>query len=136
MPAALDEIIARAMQKNPKARYQDASEMARDLAQCRNAIHRPRAAPAAPPPEPSAAPSDPYAATALDREDVELPDAPPLEGLVPSPDFDSSSGLRRLMENVAEATPAAPPTARKKAWAGWALAYAVAAAGALVIALG
>ncbi|NNU43040.1 serine/threonine-protein kinase [Ramlibacter montanisoli] len=136
VPAALDEIIARAMQKNPQARYQDASEMARDLAQCRNAIHRPRAAPAAPPPEPSAAPTDPYAATAMDREDVELPDAPPLEGLLPSADFDSSSGLRRLMENGAEVTPVAPQPARKKAWAGWALAYAVAAAGALVIALG
>jgi serine/threonine protein kinase len=135
VPAALDVIIARAMQKNPQARYQDASEMARELAQCRNSIHRPRAAPVAPLPAPSAAPTDPYAATALDREDVELPDAPPLEGLLPSPDFDSTSGLRRLMENLTEATPAAPPQ-RKAAWAGWALAYVAAAAGALAIALG
>ena len=135
VPAALDVIIARAMQKNPQARYQDASEMARELAQCRNSIHRPRAAPAAPLPEPSAAPTDPYAATAVDREDVELPDAPPLDGLVPSPEFDSTSGLQRLMEGVAEAAPA-PAPARKTGRTGWALAYAVAAAGALVIALG
>ncbi len=136
VPAALDEIIARAMQKNPKARYQDASEMARDLAQCRNAIHRPRVAAPAPLPAPSAAPVDPYAATALDREDVELPDAPPVEGLVPSPAFDSSSGLQRLMEAAGDAPAAAPVPARKRPWAGWALAYVAAAAGALAIALG
>ena len=133
VPASLDVVIARAMQKNPEARYQDAGEMARDLAQCRNLIARPRVAAAAGVAAPAAAPADPYAATAVVGEGTATLAAAPPEGLAPSPDFDSSSGLQRLLEG-GEATPA--PAARRPAWAGWALAYAAAAAGALAIALG
>jgi serine/threonine-protein kinase len=134
VPAALDVVIARAMQKNPDARYQDAAEMARDLAQCRAAIPRPRPAATTAAAGAAAAPADPYAATAIVDDATEVLAPPPPEGLAPSPDFDSTSGLQRLLQGGAEPGPPAPAP-RRSGWAGWALAYAAAAVGALAIAL-
>jgi serine/threonine-protein kinase len=62
VPASVELVIARAMQKNPAARYQDAAEMARDLAQCRASLTRATAARVAALP---AEASDPFAATVV-----------------------------------------------------------------------
>jgi serine/threonine-protein kinase len=128
VPAALDEVIARAMQKNPAARYQDAAEMARDLGDCLATMTgsrsiAPRAAQAA---------ADPYAATAI----TPVPDVPPPVpgGLPLARQFDSTSGLRRLVEGTPASVTAAPE-ARTWRWLGWLCAYLVAAAAAVAIAL-
>jgi serine/threonine-protein kinase len=127
VPAALDEVIARAMQKNPAARYQDAAEMAQDLAQCRGAFTGTRtAAPWTAPP-----PADPYAETAVTPVEAVLAPAPE-PGLPLSKHFDSGSGLKRLVEGVQPS--AVPPASRGRGWLGWLFAYAAAAAGAVAIA--
>ena len=133
IPTVLELVVARALQKNPEARYQDAEEMARDLAQCRISLARAR----------SAAPavvrtsSDPYASTAsAGSEPSPLPPAPDRMGLAPSSRFDSEVGLRRLLaDRSAEPAPRNPPQRDLRA-VGWSLAYVAAALGALVIAFG
>ena len=128
LPASLDLVIARAMQKNPQARYQDAAEMARDLAQCRTLLARRAAAP-------GAAPSsvDPYATT-LVGDATQMFDRAH-EGLVLSPLFDSSAGLQRLLRSETEPAPQRPPRLRM-GWLAWAGAYLLAGIGAIAIALG
>ena len=133
VPASLDVVIARAMQKNPNARYQDAGEMARDLAQCRTAIAKAHGVVVGAP-APASAPVDPYAATAAVGALSETLVVPALAGLPPSPDFDSTSGLRRLAEGRVEATPAAAKRS-PAAQLAWLVAYAAAAVGAVFIAL-
>lgn len=131
VPASLDAVIARAMQKNPSERYQDAGEMARDLAQCRAGIHRASGAPAG-----SAAvqaPVDPYAATAS-LGATQILTVPP-HGLAPSPDFDSSAGLQHLLEGRADGATLTAPH-RSMGWMAWAVAYGAAIIAALAIALG
>jgi serine/threonine-protein kinase len=131
IPAVLETVVARAMQKNPQARYQDAAEMARDLAQCRAAVARART-----PAAEQQAPADPYAATAplgADAAEAALAAAEP-EGLPPAPQFDSSAGMQRLLADRSdEPVPRRPPQRDLRA-VGWALAYVAAALGALVIA--
>jgi eukaryotic-like serine/threonine-protein kinase len=126
---ALEVVIARAMQKNPKARYQDAGEMARDLAQC-------RAAAAARAREGSTvivpAPADPYAATVVGPV-AEVEPVP--EGLAPCAGFDSTGGLQRLAQPEAAQDAPPPPSADNLRWLGWSLAYLVAGVSAVVIAL-
>lgn len=129
VPASVDDVIARAMQKNPQNRYQDAAEMARDLALCRTAINRARGAM---PPGPEAG-ADPYAATMTGTMTQTLVQAP-ASGLTLAPEFDSAAGLARLEQGDAGASaPAHAP--RNVAWLAWLLAYGVAAAVALAIAL-
>lgn len=127
VPASLELVIARAMQKNPQARYQDAAEMARDLAQCRAVLARSRSgAPAA------HGGADPFAATVIG-------DATQLlggnEGLGLSPLFDSSAGLERLMHPTEATQPVVrkPPRVRM-GWLAWAAAYLAAGVGAIAIA--
>jgi serine/threonine-protein kinase len=126
IPPPLDAVIARAMQRNPAARYQDAVEMARDLAQIRGTLPRgigeqaPSAADAADPYAATAAIGSTQAATVLPR------------GLPLSPDFDSAAGLESLRRRPAAAPMAAPRNSR---WLAWATAYLLATAGALAIAL-
>jgi len=130
VPAAFDAVIARAMQKNPAARYQDAAEMARDLAQCRTAINRARGVADGEATDPQV---DPYAATAALGRTQTLP--PPVSpGLAPAPEFDSTAGLRRLQEGKVEAGPP-EPARRGFQRIAWLLAYGAATAGALAIAL-
>jgi serine/threonine-protein kinase len=128
VPASLDLVIARAMHKNPQARYQDAAEMARDLAQCRTLIARSRGnAPAA------HGGADPFAAT-LVGDATQLIERGP-EGLGVSPLFDSSAGLERLMQSGGDQAPIVrkPPRVRV-GWLAWAAAYLLAGMGAIAIA--
>jgi serine/threonine-protein kinase len=129
IPAPLELVIARAMQKNPQARYQDAAEMARDIVQCRSLVARSRPAGSSA----SAAPSDPYAST-LASDSTQLIERPP-EGLGLSPLFDSSAGLQRLLHPPVDEAPPKPPRVRL-GWLAWAVAYLLAGAGAIAIALG
>ena len=127
IPSALEVVIARAMQKNPKARYQDAGEMARDLAQCRATVTRSRDATLAG----TQAPADPYAATVIGVvEDV--PPAP--EGLPPCSAFDCADGLQQLAQADIAGEGARAEPARTLRWLGWSLAYLAAGAGAVAIA--
>ena len=129
-PASLELVIARAMQKNPGARYQDAAEMARDLAQCRASparAHPVVAATSAP------APADPHAATvpvaAIDV-DVTVPNGQ--AGWPLAPGFDSGAGLRALAEGRAA------PLRQGPSWAAtaWTCGYLLAAGVALLVAFG
>ena len=129
VPPAVEQVIARAMQKNPNERYQDAAEMARDLAQCRAVAGRARGLAATH----SQSPVDPYAST-LASDSTQLIDRPP-EGLALSPLFDSTEGLQRLLRNETEPVPQKPPGLRV-GWLAWALAYLLAGIGAIAIALG
>lgn len=128
VPVPLEQVVARAMHKDADARYQDAAEMARDLAQCRVAVAR---APAA---VRSRAPADPYAATAPMAVAEALEASAEAGGLAPALQFDSSAGLRRLLAGRRGEPAARKPRRRNLRALGWALAYLAAALGALVIA--
>lgn len=129
VPPSLDDVVARAMQKNPLHRYQDAAEMARDLALVRTAINRARGAL----PPGADAGVDPYAATLAGTMTQTLVQ-PGAGGLGLAPEFDSSAGLARLEQGDPHAASTAGPR-RNKRWMGWLFAYGLAAAGALAIAL-
>ena len=129
VPPSVEMVIARAMQKNPNERYQDANEMARDLAQCRAVAGRGRAAAGSS----WQSSSDPYAST-LASDSTQLIDRPP-EGLAVSPLFDSGQGLQRLLRNEHEPLPHKQPRLRV-GWLAWAAAYLLAGMGAIAIALG
>jgi eukaryotic-like serine/threonine-protein kinase len=80
VPADLDAIVAKALEKNPDNRYQDAGEMARDLRRCKETLEE--------------APSPAMAATqTLERT---LPLADPPSGFTLSRRFDSARALSRL----------------------------------------
>ena len=125
LPASIELVITRAMQKNARSRYQDVAEMGRDLAQCRATLSRGRAAA-----DPAAA-TDPFVATAPADPQATIPAGQ--GGWSLAPGFDSSVGLRAL----AEGTPA-PAGRQGLSWAatGWACGYLVAAGVALLIAFG
>lgn len=126
LPASLQVVIARAMQKNEQARYQDAAEMARDLQQCRSVLARSRGV------------EQPTSTVAVDFDLGTLPGSVPTpaatEGLAPSVHFDSSAGLQRLLTTRgSEGVPAPAPSDGLRR-AAWVLAYATAVVAALAIA--
>lgn len=129
LPPALEAVIARAMQKNPEARYQDAAEMARDLAQCRTLVVRGRW-PSGAGGQPSA---DPYAATIV-GDAAQLLDGPQ-EGLPLAPDFDSAAAFERLRRADASAA-ARPPRRVRVGWLVWSLVYLLAGIGAIATVFG
>lgn len=133
VPAAVERVIARAMQKNSAMRYQDAGDMARELAECRAALTRvgKAAKPAA-----AGAPVDPYAETMIGQT-ATLPLARQGEpaSLAPSPHFDSSAGLKALLQESGDTALPLPRTAPPLRRIGWVLAYLAAAVGAVAIAL-
>jgi serine/threonine protein kinase len=116
VPASVEIVIARAMQKNPQQRYQDAAEMAQDLVQCRNALLR-------------GGPS-----TAADLDLLIASGAHPLPvqwSLVPAPGFDAAAALKELL-----GVPAKRPSTGVLRRVAWLLGYAGAAAAAIAIAFG
>jgi len=130
LPASIELVITRATQKNPRSRYQDAGEMARDIAQCRALLARTRGESA---PVPA---SDPHAATqpaAHAPVDVDLTVPHGELGWPLAPGFDSSAGLRALAEGRA-----APAGAQGPSWSAtaWACGYLLAAGVALLLAFG
>jgi serine/threonine protein kinase len=125
VPPALEQVVARAMHKNPRQRYQDAEEMARDLAQCRALLGRGPGA--------AASPSDPYAATVVGEAPV-LPEGPP-EGLPLATAFESGAAIARLLQPEPGRGPALRPPLRL-GWLAWAAAYLVAGLGAVAIVFG
>ncbi|WP_227494349.1 serine/threonine-protein kinase [Ramlibacter pallidus] len=127
VPARLDDIIGRAMQKNPAARYQDAAEMARDLGECLVGLGGTRSIP----PRAAVANVDPYATTAITPvPELALPEA---NGLPLARQFESSTGLRRLVEGTQPE--GGPARARSWGWVAWLCAYLAATAAAIAIAL-
>ena len=129
IPASIDTVVARAMQKNPGARYQDAAEMARDLAQCRAVAGRGR-----PSGFVSSQVNPDFFASTLSADATQLIERPP-EGLGLSPLFDSTAGFQRLLRAEPEPPPARPPRVRL-GWLVWAFAYLVAGVGAIAVAFG
>lgn len=133
VPEALDAVLARAMQKNPAMRYQDAGEMARDLAQCRSpgAERTMAGVPAQVP-----AQTDPYADTALAGSEPVAATLPPASaGLVLSRCFDSTAGLKKLLAEDASARGWRRESQVSLRRLAWPLAYVAAMAAALAIAL-
>jgi serine/threonine-protein kinase len=132
VPPLLDLIVAKAMQKDPGARYQDARELAHDLQACRAQL------PGAPPlPAASPAPTGdtaPYAATV--RADAPARTVPiaAATALLPSLQFDSAAALQGLLAPRADPAAAGQGQARLARLA-WPLAYAAALAAAIAIAL-
>jgi serine/threonine-protein kinase len=127
LPASIELVIARAMQKNQRSRYQDAAEMARDLAQCRASLVRGRASTAN---AVTVTGVDVY--TATDPGSRAGKGAEAEAGLPLASGFDSSAGLRRLQQG------GAPPPARDLSWGrtAWTCGYLLAAGAALLIAFG
>lgn len=116
VPASVELVIARAMQKNPQQRYQDAAEMAQDLVQCRNAVLRGGGA------------------AAMDIDLLIASGAHPARAqwsLIPAPGFDASATLKGLLAGAGAGETATTGLVRRVAWL---LAYAAAAAGAIAIA--
>jgi serine/threonine-protein kinase len=118
VPPQLDGIIAKAMQKDPAARYQDARELATDLEACAATLggvaHGGDAA-AAP-----MEPADPYTATVVAAAATPASLVPPAPlSLAVSAQIDSAAALRRLaMANAAS---------RRHGWPwGWIAALAAA----------
>jgi serine/threonine-protein kinase len=127
IPPELELVLARAMQKNPGSRYQDAAEMARDLAQIRGVAAPARAGG-------GEGPVDAYAATIVGGAAVNTPAPIGPEGLTVSPRFDSTAGLQRLVQGAGQPVVAAVPRGRSWRGLGWPLAYVAAIGGALALA--
>ena len=127
LPASIELVITRATQKNPRSRYQDAAEMARDLAQCRASLSR-LPLPAVPRTD---IPLDTFARTApvAADPDATIP-AADAKGWAPAPGFDSRAGLRTLAEGRAA------PLQQGLSWSttAWTCAYLLAAGVALLLA--
>ena len=96
LPAMLDFVVARALKKDPSARYQDAAELAADLSTCLGEL---RAHPVAPGAEPTGTRT-----VKIERSGEPLSDAPAARAIVPDTrlplarQFDSSAALDRLAE--------------------------------------
>ena len=128
VPAQLDAILARALQKNPADRYQDARELEQDLQACRALL---AAAPAAE----AAMDLELFDSTVagLAGAEATVVAAPPF--LRPSPRFDSVAGLRQLLqEGQGDETAGDLRRARQRRFA-WIAAVVVAAGCALAIAV-
>jgi hypothetical protein len=113
----VEAVIARAMQKNPRQRYQDAAEMAQDLERCRADLLRAGGAPG----------------TGMDVDLFIGSGAhalPAQWSLVPAPGFDAAAPLKAMLALASQ-----PPPAGHLRRLAWFAAYAAAAAAALAIAL-
>jgi serine/threonine protein kinase len=126
VPPELDRIVARALSKDVRGRYQDARELARDLQQCRAALNDRPGGRADPPvvPVPALSESDRYAAT-QPQAAARAVQAAAGRGMALSPHFDSTAALDRI---------GAGRTGDAGRW-GWAAAAGAALLGAAWLAL-
>jgi serine/threonine protein kinase len=119
VPPELELVIMRAMQKNAAARYQDAADMVQDLARCRAGLR-----------------AEATSGADIDLFTGTLPPGQPMAGLAPSPDFDGSAALQRLLRGEGEAPASVLALhGRHLRWIGWSLAYLLAAASAVAMVL-
>lgn len=136
VPPVLDEIIGKAMRKDPAERYQDAGELARDLEQCGGWLSA-----ATIPPAGQASQSQAAAhgmgllfgdTVAQPREETAA--LPPVYWS-PSADFDSSAALRRLASGAARRAQRRRPWWRHPWVFGRPLLYGLAGLAAIWMAL-
>lgn len=128
LPPALDAIVARCMEKNPAARYQDGRDLARELMEFRTSLVADGTV---------AAPvDDPFEATLAYSGRTMTMTAPIAAGLAPAAGFDSTAALERLLRDVAAGRADEPvtETAFDRRARSWRWAFAIAALGAIVIA--
>lgn len=128
LPPALDAIIARCMEKNAAARYQDGRDLARDLMEFRATLVADGTI---------VAPADDFEATlAYGARTVTMAGAG-TTSLRPAAGFDSSAALERLLADVAAGRVDEPvtETAFDRRGRTWRWAFAVAALGGLAIAM-
>jgi hypothetical protein len=118
VPAAVERVVARAMQKNPQQRYQDAAEMAKDLMQCRTDMLRAGGS------RPDGLEVDLFIASGTHP-------VPAQWSLVPAPGFDAAPVLKGFLARAAK-----PPSTGRVRRIAWMLGYAAAAAAAIAIAFG
>lgn len=132
LPPALDQIIARCMEKNAAARYQDGRDLARELMEFRSTLVADGTivGPAIDPFEATMAYGSGYTMT------VAAPGVAGPSGLVPAPGFDSTGALERLVRDVESGRPdqPEPESALDRRGRAWRWAFAVAALGAIIIA--
>lgn len=129
VPPALDRIVARCMEKNPANRYQDARDLARELAEYRGTLAGTDSAGA---PSLDVGLFDPTLSGDATTQRI----VPQPAGLGLSPRFDSAAALRRFLEDAK--APAGGESRRDEGGrrgSGWPWAFAVAALCAVAIAL-
>ena len=165
LPELLDLIIGKALRRDPAERYQDADELARDLAHCAASLGEDTTPPAwtqgapqrsNPPGEPDTFETTQPIATARSATVAELAVTQPFgrsatgtlartmsagpiaSGLLPSRQFDSSAALRRLADPAAGVARARTASAARGQWIAlrpWVMACLTAAVAAVWIAL-
>jgi serine/threonine-protein kinase len=123
VPAQLDAILERALEKNAQRRWQDGRELAEALEACRAGLEAESAA--------ADLDLDLFDGTIAASAAVAAPVAAAAPGfLLPSPRFDSKAALRRMLSEADQARPA-------RQWhTGWMLAFAVALTSAVLVAFG
>jgi eukaryotic-like serine/threonine-protein kinase len=127
LPPALDAIVARCMEKNAAARYQDGRDLARELMEFRATLVTDGTV---------VTPADDFEATlAYGGRTVTLA-GPGQPGLRPATGFDSAAALERLASDIAAGRAEEPvtETALDRHGRKWRWAFALAALGGLVIA--
>lgn len=129
VPPALDRIVAKCLQKNEAARYQDARELARDLDAYRGTLGGTEA-------DGTASGVDLFTGTFDPAQTHRLAPASP-SALALAGGFDSQAALQRLLQDLAapEAAAAARPPPRRPRIGPWGWACGAAALAAVVIAL-
>jgi serine/threonine-protein kinase len=114
VPATVELVVARAMQKNAAQRYQDAAEMAQDLQQCRSLLARSGTSRAAP------------GVDLFTGTDAGTPQ--PEWSLVPAAGFDSTRALKQMLAHPEQAQ------ASGVSRTAWVAGYVAAAVTAVAIA--
>jgi serine/threonine protein kinase len=117
VPEVLDLVVAKALEKKPEDRYQDAGELAADLRRCAEAL--PRAGePAAVAQRPVAAGTDAAVATQAQATIAAAAPGPAAAGLLPWRRFDSTHALERLARpQGADRSLLAPASQARHRWA-------------------
>lgn len=98
VPPALDEVIGKAMCRDPAGRYQDAGEFARDLEQCAALLSTAAQELDLQFGDTATQPLQPGSGAVAGHSDIDLPTAPvPVASWMVSADVDSSAALHRIV---------------------------------------